>query len=191
MLSKINLPNGITLLRIALVPLILALYHGLVHADTPLAQNIFRYTALFFYLIATFSDLLDGYLARRRKQTSVFGTLIDPLADKLLALSLMIVFSLSNALPVWYTLIFLWREMIITALRGVAAEAGIIVSASSGGKRKTLYLNIGLGFLFTPPELMQYWPFQAITWGSLALAMGYCLSSGLAYIRDVYRGIVK
>lgn len=186
----VNLPNGITLLRIALVPLILILLALVPQLSPGIGPKICLAVAIFFYLIATFSDLFDGYLARRRQEVSNFGKLIDPVADKLLALSLMIFFSVQGTLPLWYTLIFLWRELIITALRSVAASAGLVISASITGKRKTLYTNIGLGFLFVPAQVWII-PMRLIAWGFLALAMGYCLLSAWQYCQGFYEQVLK
>lgn len=186
----VNLPNGITLLRIILVPVILGLLILVPRMPGTVWPEIVRYTALFFYLIATFSDLFDGYLARRRRETSNFGKLIDPVADKLLALTLMFFFTTRDILPLWYTLIFLWRELIITALRSVAASEGIVISASTAGKRKTVYVNIGLGFLFVPPELWMI-PTRLIAWGCLLVSLGYCLLSAWQYCQGFYEQVLK
>ena len=177
-----NIPNLLTLLRVALIPVFILLFY------LPFSWSYWAASGVF--AIAAVTDWLDGYLARRRGQVSNFGKLIDPVADKLLALSLMIFFSVQGTLPLWYTLVFLWRELVITALRSVAASEGTVISASTAGKRKTVYLNIGLGFLFVPPMLWII-PARWIAWVFLLIALGYCLLSAWHYCRDFYQSILK
>lgn len=185
-----NLPNGITLGRIALVPIVILLYTGIDAFPNGPWPHVFRYTALFFYLVASFSDLFDGYFARRRKEVSDFGKIMDPLADKFLALSLMVVFSTKGLLPAWYTIVFVWREFAITTLRGFALSDGVAIAASTAGKRKTVYLSIGLGFLFAPAHWWGIIPMHKIAWAFLVLGLYYCLYSGWMYLRDFYQQVL-
>ena len=188
--TVLNLPNLITLGRIALVPVIVLLYSGMGMIEGGAWPHILRYGAFLLYLIATFSDLFDGYYARRRQEVSTFGKMMDPLADKLLALSLMILFSAYGLLPVWYTLVFLWRELAITTLRAIAMDEGVAISASKLGKRKTVYLNIALGFFFLPATIGPA-PVHQIAWIFLAIALAYCLASGWQYSYSFYKFMAR
>jgi len=88
------------------------------------------------FLIATFTDMLDGHLARRRNQVSNFGKLLDPIADKLLVSAALIVLVEKHLAPAWAVVVILGREFIITGLRSVAATEGIVIQAKSLGKLK-------------------------------------------------------
>jgi CDP-diacylglycerol--glycerol-3-phosphate 3-phosphatidyltransferase len=92
--------------------------------------------AIAIFLIASFTDILDGHLARRRNQVSNFGKLLDPIADKLLVSAALIVLVEKHLAPAWAVVIILGREFIITGLRSVAATEGIVIQAKSLGKIK-------------------------------------------------------
>lgn len=184
-----NLPNAITLSRIAVTPAVLFLYDLTWKLPAEGASiHVARYVGFLLYLMAVFSDLVDGHLARRRGITSRFGKLMDPLADKFLALSLMVLFSVRGVLPIWYTLLFLWREVGITGLRGVAASEGLVIAASDSAKRKTVYLNIALGFFFVPEHILIL-PMWKLAWIFLLVALGYSLLSAWQYIAGLYRSV--
>lgn len=129
-----NLPNYLTLLRIFLVPLMVVVLL------TPFSEHflgIQSYVlAITIFLIASLTDILDGHLARRRKQVSKFGALLDPIADKLLVSAALIVLVDKNLAPAWAVVVILGREFVVTGLRSVAAAEGIIISAQKVGKVK-------------------------------------------------------
>lgn len=144
------LPNAITVGRIVLAPVVLALLF------VPTFSA--RLAAWFLFLIAAFSDLWDGYLARKHGWVSNFGKLVDPIADKLLLVSTFVPFYiLSNrgtpatafpglgGLPLWILLVVLGREILITIIRTVAARRGIVIPAGSEGKLKATFQNIFIG----------------------------------------------
>lgn len=122
-----NTPNKLTILRILLVPvcLLLAGY------DQYLAAAI-------VFALACITDTLDGYLARKKGLITNFGKFADPIADKILVLSMMIVLGHENLLPVWLPVIVLFRELMVDGLRMVAAEQGRVVAAGWSGKVKTV-----------------------------------------------------
>lgn len=129
-----NLPNYITLARIILVPLLVVILL------TPIADDylgISSYAlAIAIFLAASFSDILDGHLARRRNQVSNLGKLLDPIADKLLISAALIVLVEKHLAPAWTVVIILGREFIVTGLRSIAATEGIIIAAQKVGKIK-------------------------------------------------------
>lgn len=129
-----NLPNYLTLGRIFLVPLLVVVLL------TPYSEEWFgihRYTlGIVVFLVAAITDIIDGRLARSRNQVSKLGTLLDPLADKLLISSALIVLVDKHLAPAWAVVIILGREFAVTGLRSVAAAEGIIISAKNVGKIK-------------------------------------------------------
>ncbi|MBQ8802381.1 MAG: CDP-diacylglycerol--glycerol-3-phosphate 3-phosphatidyltransferase [Tyzzerella sp.] len=127
-----NLPNKLTVLRVIMVPFFVAfmLY--------PLAGDVSKYVALALFCIASFTDFLDGYLARKNNLVTNFGKFMDPLADKLLVCSAMICLIPSGKLATWIVLIIIAREFIISGFRLVASDNGIVIAASYWGKFKTV-----------------------------------------------------
>jgi CDP-diacylglycerol--glycerol-3-phosphate 3-phosphatidyltransferase len=130
----VNLPNYLTLLRILIVPLLVVVLLTEV-AESYLGISGYAF-AIAIFLIASFTDILDGHIARRRNQVSNFGKLLDPIADKLLISAALIVLVEKHLAPAWAVVIILGREFIITGLRSVAATEGIVIQAKSLGKIK-------------------------------------------------------
>lgn len=129
-----NLPNYLTFARIVVVPLLVVVLL------TPVAERWFGVSsyalAIVLFLGATFTDILDGYLARSRNQVSTLGKFLDPIADKLLVSAALIVLVEKHLAPSWAVVIILGREFIVTGLRSVAAAEGIIIQAQTSGKIK-------------------------------------------------------
>ncbi len=129
-----NLPNYLSLARIVIVPLLVVVLL------TPVADRWFGISgyvfAIFIFLIASFTDILDGHLARRRNQVSTLGKFLDPVADKLLISAALIVLVEKHLAPSWAVVVILGREFIVTGLRAVAATEGIVIQAQSIGKLK-------------------------------------------------------
>ncbi len=128
-----NLPNKLTVLRVIMVPFFVAF---MLIPSLGGAAN--KYIALALFCIASFTDFLDGYLARRDNLVTNFGKFMDPLADKLLVCSALICLIPSGKLPTWIVLIIIAREFIISGFRLVAADNGIVIAASYWGKFKTV-----------------------------------------------------
>ena len=155
--SNLNLPNILTIFRIFLVPLIVALL---------LIQFQGRVIlALIFFLLAAFTDFVDGYIARRRGQVTKLGILLDPIADKLLISSAFISLVELRLAPAWAVVIIVGREIAVTGIRAIAASSGMVISASSHGKRKMfaevisislLILSLKYPYLKPPGELFLY-----------------------------------
>jgi CDP-diacylglycerol--glycerol-3-phosphate 3-phosphatidyltransferase len=129
-----NLPNYITIARIVVVPLLV------VALLTPVAEATFGISgyalAIVLFVAAALTDIFDGYLARRRNQVSTLGKFLDPIADKLLIASALIVLVERHLAPSWAVVVILGREFIITGLRSVAASEGIVIAAQGMGKLK-------------------------------------------------------
>lgn len=125
----LNVPNAITLARIALVPLLLYVLLG----RLPYGQ----FWAALVFAVGALTDGVDGYIARRTGQVTAVGKLIDPLADKLLVAAALVALVERGALSSWVVLVILAREFAITGLRAVAAADGVVIAASPWGKLKT------------------------------------------------------
>lgn len=140
----VNLPNALTVLRILLVPVFIMVYL----IGTPQA----RWWALTIFLVAAFTDQLDGHLARKWKQITDFGRLADPLADKALTLSAFFLISIGTGSPwMWaFTILVTVREVGITILREILRVKGTVVAASSGGKLKTVLQMVMITLMLIP-----------------------------------------
>lgn len=119
-----NVPTAITFSRILLIPLFV-----IVAEKNP-------FTGAVIFAIASMTDLLDGYIARRSKQVTKFGIILDPIADKLLVISALIIFVDMGVVPPWIAIVIIAREFIVTALRIVALSKDIVIPAEAGGKIK-------------------------------------------------------
>ncbi len=119
-----NLPTTITFSRILLIPLFV-----LITAKNPMMGAV-------IFAVASATDLLDGYIARRSKQVTKFGIILDPIADKLLVISALIIFVDMELVPAWIAIVIIAREFIVTGLRFVALSKDIVIPAEAGGKLK-------------------------------------------------------
>jgi CDP-diacylglycerol--glycerol-3-phosphate 3-phosphatidyltransferase len=141
-----KLPNLLTLVRIFLVPLLVAALvqqdFRLFWGDRVLLANDFF--ALIVFLAAALTDLLDGYLARRWKQVTTVGTLLDPVADKLLISAALISLVQIRLLPGWLVVLIISREFAVSGLRSIAAAEGYTIKASELGKSKMLLQVVGI-----------------------------------------------
>lgn len=126
-----NLPNKLTVLRMALVPFFVAavLWQGLPHHYL---------VALLLFIVASYTDHLDGKIAREQNLITNFGKFMDPLADKILVLSALVCFVSLQLVNPWWVVIILAREFLVTSLRLVAADEGIVIAANMWGKVKTV-----------------------------------------------------
>ena len=138
-----NLPNSITISRIATVPLLIWILSPAFpanHATHGLAGGEQELIASAVFIVASITDGLDGYLARRRKQITTLGMLLDPLADKLMvtAAYIILVAYTPNIVPPWIAVIIIGREFLVSGLRSIAASEGFTIEASDIGKLKTV-----------------------------------------------------
>jgi CDP-diacylglycerol---glycerol-3-phosphate 3-phosphatidyltransferase len=126
----LNLPNALTLLRILCVPVVVVALLG----ETPNGDII----AAIVFALAAATDGLDGYIARSRESITTFGKLMDPLADKLLIIGALLSLVSLGRLEAWIAMVIIAREVAVTILRTIAAERGLVISASWLGKAKTV-----------------------------------------------------
>jgi CDP-diacylglycerol---glycerol-3-phosphate 3-phosphatidyltransferase len=142
-----SLPNVITLSRIPLMFVIV----GLMYFSWPGAATL----AFVLFIAAAMGDWYDGYLARKHGLVSNFGKLMDAMADKIMVMGVVIALVDKHEIPVALALITLCREFLVTGMRMVAATKGVVVSADSGGKTKTVTQLIALGFFLGAPMVSQ------------------------------------
>ena len=127
-----NLPNKLTILRMIMVPFFV------LFMLVPIGGPANKWIALAIFVVASLTDTLDGYIARRDNLITDFGKFMDPLADKLLVCSALICFVELGDLPAWMVIVIIARELIISGFRLVASDNGIVIAASKTGKLKTI-----------------------------------------------------
>src|ERR1035437_8648489 len=169
-----NLPNALTILRIFFVPLLVAAlvqekYPGLQLAWLTVPQE---WLALAIFLVAAFTDLLDGYLARRWKQVPTIGTLLDPIADKLLISAALISLVQIRALPGWMAVLIIGREFAVSGLRSIAAAEGYTIRASDLGKTKMFCQVVAISVMLPSVRHPALRPIGlALMWGVVFFAL--------------------
>lgn len=146
-----DLPNLLTLARIATLPFVLIFIDNYSRVRSV-------WSALLF-VVGGITDLLDGYLARKRGQETVLGAFLDPLADKLFVLSTLVFLVAHDRVPEWLVVVLLSRELAITVLRSIATTYGLVIAAGKTGKMKTLLQFIGIVFLLI------YFPYPIVLVG--------------------------
>jgi len=144
---KFNVPNKITIIRVILIPLFITI----LLLDIPY-KNIL---AAFIFGMLSISDFLDGYFARKKKQITEFGKLIDPIADKLL-ISTALIFLIGKGVELWMAVVIIAREIIVTAIRIYMLPSRIVVPASNFGKAKTVVQSIAIVFVLLQLPFSRY-----------------------------------
>lgn len=180
-----NLPNALTLSRIFVVPLLVVVLL------TPFAENWFgvqrHILGVSLFLAAAFTDYLDGHIARSRRQVSRLGTLLDPIADKLLISAALISLVENRLAPAWAVCIIVGREFAVSGLRSVAAADGVVIAASKWGKFKMMSQVLAVALLIAssasgePPVANFGRAFPAIQFWSvpeLQRAVGHLFAAG-------------
>jgi CDP-diacylglycerol--glycerol-3-phosphate 3-phosphatidyltransferase len=176
-----NLPNALTLLRIFLVPFLVVVL---------LTKFTGReFVGLGIFLIAAITDFFDGWIARRRNQTTRLGALLDPIADKLLmsAAFISLVEMDPTHVPAWMVVIIIGREFAVSGLRSIAAQQGVTIAASPLGKGKMVSQVIAISLLILGYELGQ---FRIIGTVALWAVMAFALASGVDYFAKFARAVL-
>lgn len=182
-----NFPNLLTILRIFFVPLLVVAMvqddFGLRFMDWPVANE---YIALAIFLAAAVTDLLDGYLARRWKQVTTVGTLLDPVADKLLISAALISLVQVRVIPGWIAILVIGREFAVTGLRGIAAAEGFTIKASDLGKTKMVFQVIAVSILMYSIRHKDWYP-----WGLLWMygVVVFGLASAIQYFLKFWKSV--
>lgn len=173
-----NLPNTITVARCLMVPAMVAILW-----NEP--DRVMGRVACVVFVLAMLSDVLDGYLARRWGLQSVWGAFLDPLADKLMVITALVMLVPYGWVPAWMVVVLESRELTIGGLRTIAVSEGMVIAAGSLGKFKTAYQSTALGFLLWhhPTELLPGFVVDAHAVGATLLwvSMAFSLLSALEY----------
>lgn len=181
--SAWNLPNILTSVRILMVPFFAwALWVGGPWGGDSLVA---RWLALALFAAAMYTDKLDGDIARARGLITDFGKIADPIADKLLTGTALVLFSLLGELWWWVTIVILVREWGITLMRFVVIRYGVM-PAGRGGKLKTVLQTVGIGLLLLPlvPLVGGWWPWAG--WVVIGAATVLTVLTGLEYVKDAW-----
>jgi len=175
-----NLPNSLTLLRIMLVPLLVVVLLTRFEGSD--------FWGLGIFLLAALTDLFDGLIARKTGRITVAGTLLDPIADKILVSATFISLVEMGLAPAWMVAIIVGREFAVTGLRQIAQNQGLIVAASWWGKLETLSQIVAISFLIISEQLGK-WALlgKALLW--VALAMTLC--SLVTYFATLWQRVVR
>lgn len=134
-----NTANKLTLFRVILIPVYVALFY--------MSFPYHTLAALAVFILASLTDLLDGYVARHYNQVTDFGKFVDPLADKVLVMTAMVCFCAAGEFPAWALIIVIFREFAVSGLRLIAVEGGKVIAAGWSGKVKTASTMVGLCLL--------------------------------------------
>lgn len=184
----LNLPNILTLARVAAVPVVMVLLLSDSRTAGMWAAAIFG--------VAAVTDFIDGWLARKWGVVTVLGKFLDPLADKLIVMAALVMLIPLDRVPAWAVFLILAREMIITGLRSIASSEGIVIDASELGKYKTIYQMVAIPGLMLHYDF--YW-FFGLEWSLFHvnmhlfgifffyIALVLTLWSGLDYLQKFFR----
>lgn len=182
-----NLPNTLTILRIFFVPFLVAV---LVEQDLRVEWRgvvwPYEFLALAIFLAAAATDLLDGYLARRWKQITTVGILLDPIADKLLISAALISLVQIHRVPAWMVVLIIGREFAVSGLRSIAAAEGYTISASDLGKTKMITQVIAISMVLISIRWEALSNFAMLwMWG----VMLFGVASAVQYFRKFWRKV--
>jgi CDP-diacylglycerol--glycerol-3-phosphate 3-phosphatidyltransferase len=182
-----NLPNALTIARIFFVPLLVA---ALVAQNVSIRVSGITITnewlALAIFLVAAATDLLDGYLARRWGQVTTIGTLLDPIADKLLISAALISLVQVNAVPGWMVILIVGREFAISGLRSIAAAEGYTIRASDLGKTKMIAQVTAISLLLLS---IRHEALAAPAYWAMWLVVVFAMLSAVGYFRKFWRKV--
>jgi CDP-diacylglycerol--glycerol-3-phosphate 3-phosphatidyltransferase len=177
----VNLPIALTLVRIVLVPLVIVFLISSERVNVLIAALIF--------VLAALTDWLDGSMARRMNQVTRLGTMLDPVADKLLVAAALVSLVQTDRVAAWIAVVIIGRELAVTGLRGVALSMGVVVPASRLGKWKTATQYVAITILIlekgVPPDVV---PFHLLSTAALWVALAITVLSGADYF---YRFFLK
>lgn len=169
-----NLPNKITMARICLIPLMMIVPLFGITASTVFGISVSNLIILAIFLIASFTDFLDGYLARKNNMVTNFGKFLDPIADKLLVLAALIMLVEMGQIPGWIPIIIAAREFMVSGIRMLAAGEGNVIAASWLGKIKTVSQMVAISLAFV--DTNKFFEFTKGELANLALPLNVLMS---------------
>lgn len=174
-----NLPNILTISRLAMIPIVSVLLYLLTLESYQPWDRVLSISAAWVFVGASVTDILDGYFARKFKQVSVAGKFFDPMADKLMHMAAMVFLIPLGRIEAYIVAVLLFREIFITGLRTIAVSEGVVISAGFYGKLKSVALSIALACLIhhypyfkgTSFEINIHWLGKLFLWIGLVLAV--------------------
>jgi CDP-diacylglycerol--glycerol-3-phosphate 3-phosphatidyltransferase len=176
-----NLANNLTFLRIACIPLLVLLLY--------FPGRVTCLMAMFIFIFASLTDLADGIIARRYNLVTNLGKFLDPLADKLLVASALIMLVKLGWVEAWIAITILSRETLVTGLRAIASDQGLVIAADKYGKLKTILQLVAIC-----PLLLHYrwWNFDPVPLGQVLIYVALILTlfSGANYLRNFYKKLL-
>ena len=177
----LNLPNGLTIIRVLAIPVILVLlfYPG----------KTYQWVTAVFFLLVAVTDTVDGYLARRRGMVTTLGKFLDPLADKLLIVTALIALIPTRGIPLWMVIVVVGREIAVTGLRGIAVSQGIVIAASHLGKYKTIFEVAAITFLILDGEYFSI-HFHIVGMVLFWIALLLAVYSGVDYFKRFLKEMI-
>jgi CDP-diacylglycerol--glycerol-3-phosphate 3-phosphatidyltransferase len=182
-----NVPNALTLARIFLVPLLVAaLVQESWHFELSGTLITNEILALAIFLAAAGTDLLDGYLARRWGQVTTVGTLLDPIADKLLISAALISLVQVRAVPGWMAILIIGREFAVTGLRSIAASAGYMIQANDLGKTKMV---AQVGAISVIMVAIRNPPLREFAMAGLWIVVFFAIASAVVYFAKFWHKV--
>lgn len=179
----LNVPNALTLFRIFLVPFLVVILLTKMPAR--------EYLALGVFLVAALTDALDGYIARKLKKVTTLGTLLDPIADKLLVSAALISLVDLQEADAWAVCIVVGREFAVSGLRSIAAANGVIIAASKLGKWKMAFEVVGISLMILGARLDDIGLWRKTGRVALYLMTAMALISGIDYFRRYLRPLLE
>ena len=188
----LGIANYLTYGRMAIVPVLVLLMMGINENSHRIPLNqILSWAAMICFTIAQLSDVVDGYYARKYGVVSSFGKFVDPLADKLLSMSALIMLIPLGRISAWMVVLLIARETMVTALRGIAASEGIEISASDWGKKKTAIQAFAIGHLMVHYPVGIFHPRTVgliLIWLTLIVSLGSGIHYGWTFFKEVFYG---
>ena len=184
-----NLPNKITIARILLVPIMMLMPYIGITAKTSFGLPIVNIIILIIFLVASFTDYLDGHIARRRNIVTNFGKFLDPIADKLLVLAALVMLVEARIIPGWIPIIIAAREFMVSAIRMLVATEGKVIAASKLGKIKTVTQMVAISLAFLDTNYFMSFVCGALTGFALILNILMSVAMILAVIATIWSGV--
>jgi CDP-diacylglycerol--glycerol-3-phosphate 3-phosphatidyltransferase len=188
-MKALNLPNTISLIRVFLAPLVLLFLSLGISSPVPFLSDLLEdgptwgdLLAGGVFITAAITDSLDGYIARKHKLVTTLGKFIDPLADKVLVIAAMVALVELQRIPAWIVVVIITREFVVTGLRLVAAAESVVISASRGGKLKTVFQVAALSLL-----ILKLPGGMTLMWAAMFLTVW----SGMEYLIDGARMLME
>lgn len=184
-----NLPNKITIARILLVPIMMLMPYIGITAKTSFGLPIVNIIILIIFLVASFTDYLDGHIARKRNIVTNFGKFLDPIADKLLVLAALVMLVEAKIIPGWIPIIIAAREFMVSAIRMLVATEGKVIAASKLGKIKTVTQMVAISLAFLDTNYFMSFVCGSLTGFALILNILMSVAMLLAVIATIWSGV--